>query len=235
MTGGTSDFRTSVALLTVCGMLLSTAPPTGAQAQLSATPTGSNSGVAPEPVAAETATPVAGPDGGWPRGYSTPSGGHILIYQPQVASWTGQKHMVAYSAVAFTPSGADKAEMGTTRIEADTSVAMADRLVRFTNFQITEATFPTLDNDKTREIVTQIDDAFPDDERVIGLDRVLAAIDRSQIVPKNVEGVKADPPEIFFSQTPAVLVNIDGKAIWSPIKDNDLKYAVNTKAAPRIL
>src|SRR5207249_1318904 len=56
----------------------------------------------------------------------------------------------------------------------------------------------------------------------------LAAVDRSQIQPKNVEGVKADPPKIFFSQTSALLVNLDGKATWSPIKDNDLKYAVNT-------
>jgi hypothetical protein len=43
-----------------------------------------------------------------------------------------------------------------------------------------------------------------------------------------VEGVKADPPTIFFSQTPAIVVNLDGEPIWSPIKDNDLKYAVNT-------
>jgi hypothetical protein len=208
-----SEFRSGVALLTVCGLLVSTAPPMGAQAAEST---------------ADTTTESAGPDGGWPRGYSTPSGGHVLMYQPQVAGWTGQTHLVAYSAVAFTPSGADKAEMGTIRIEADTSVAMEERLVRFTNFQITEASFPTLDKDKTREVATEIDKAMPDDERVIGLDRVLAAIDRSRIVPKNVEGVKADPPKIFFSKTPAVLVNLDGKAIWSPIKDNELKYAVNT-------
>ena len=63
---------------------------------------------------------------------------------------------------------------------------------------------------------------------MIALDRVLANIDKSQIIPKNVEGVKADPPPIFFSKTPAVLVNIDGDPIWSPIKDNDLKFAVNT-------
>ena len=57
---------------------------------------------------------------------------------------------------------------------------------------------------------------------------MLASVDKSQIRPKNVEGVKADPPTIFFSTTPAVLVNFDGDPIWSPIKDNDLKYAVNT-------
>jgi hypothetical protein len=62
----------------------------------------------------------------------------------------------------------------------------------------------------------------------LALDRVLANLDKSQIIPKNVEGVKADPPPIFFSQTPAILVNLDGDPIWSPIKDNDLKFAVNT-------
>src|SRR5215510_5365655 len=79
-----------------------------------------------------------------------------------------------------------------------------------------------------REVVTEIDKAIPDDDRVIALDRVLASVDRSQITPKNVEGVKADPPAIFYSTSPALLVNIDGEVIWSPIKENDLKFAVNT-------
>jgi hypothetical protein len=47
-------------------------------------------------------------------------------------------------------------------------------------------------------------------------------------VPKNVEGIKADPPVIFFSKTPAVVVNLDSEPIWSRIKDNDLEFAVNT-------
>ena len=94
--------------------------------------------------------------------------------------------------------------------------------------KIAEANFPTLPKEQVREIVAEIDKAIPDDERVIALDRVLANVDKSQIVPKNVEGIKADPPTIFFSKTPAVIVNLDGEPIWSPIKDNDLKYAVNT-------
>ena len=43
-----------------------------------------------------------------------------------------------------------------------------------------------------------------------------------------MEGVKADPPPIFFSKTPAALVNIDGDPIWAPIPQNDLRSAVNT-------
>ena len=63
---------------------------------------------------------------------------------------------------------------------------------------------------------------------MIALDRVLARLDKSQIIPKNVNGVKADPPVIFYSTSPAILVNLDGDPIWSPIKDNDLRFAVNT-------
>ena len=35
-------------------------------------------------------------------------------------------------------------------------------------------------------------------------------------------------PSTFFGKTPAVIVNLDGEPIWSPIKENDLKFAVNT-------
>src|SRR5205823_8676098 len=99
LTRRSSDFRSDVALLTACGLLLSTAPPIRAQAPASATPPGPNSGVAAEPAAAGTAATAApgGPDGGWPRRYSTPSGGSGVIYQPQVARWTGQNHLVAHS------------------------------------------------------------------------------------------------------------------------------------------
>ena len=64
---------------------------------------------------------------------------------------------------------------------------------------------------------------------MIALDRVLANVDKSQIIPeerRRREGRSAD--DLLTAQTPAVLVNLDGDPIWSPITDNDLKFAVNT-------
>ncbi len=175
--------------------------------------------------AAATTTPV---DGGWPRLYELSGGGTILMYQPQIASWEKQAHMVAFSAVSHRAKAGDKPALGTLKIEADSKVATAERVVSLQNLKIVEANFQTLPKEQVREIVAAIDKALPDDERVIALDRVLANIDKSTIVPKNVEGVKADPPTVFFSKTPAVIVNLDGEPIWSPIKENDLKFAVNT-------
>ena len=191
----------------------------------------------PKPAATPTspaqpaATAVTTPpviDGGWPRNYGLPSGGNVLIYQPQISGWEKQAHVVAFSAVSYRAKGAEKPIYGTVKLEADTKVALEDRLVRLQNMKIGEASFTTLQKEQVREIVTEIDKAIPDDDRVIALDRVLTNLNKSTIIPKTTQGLKADPPTIFFSKTAAVIVNLDGEPIWSPIKENDLKYAVNT-------
>ena len=175
-------------------------------------------------VSSAPATPV---DGGWPHAYTTGSGAQLVLYEPQVASWDQQKKIVMYAAVSYTAKDARRA-LGTLRVEADTKVAVEERLVDFSDLEITMANFPTLSREQTSALIGDIKAAIPLNDRVIALDRVLAAVDTSQIHPRNVDGVKSDPPRIFYSQRPAVLVNIDGQAIWSPIEGNDLRFAVNT-------
>jgi len=150
------------------------------------------------------------------------------MYQPQVASWEGQKHLVALSAVSFIAKDQQKPALGTVKIEADTSVSLERSLVKFTSLRFSETNFPTLSKDQTREIVAELEKNIPDEDRIIDLNRVLVQVDKSQISPKNVAGLKSDPPKIFLSKTPAILLGFDGDPIWSPIKDNELKFAVNT-------
>jgi hypothetical protein len=152
----------------------------------------------------------------------------VQIYQPQIASWDQQKRLVAYLAIAHRAGGAQAAALGTVKVEADTTVALDQRLVSFAAFEITEANFGSVGRDQTKAIVADLSRAMPAFERVIALDRVLAGLDKSRILPKNVAGVKADPPAIFISTSPAILLNFDGDPIWSPIPGTDLKFAVNT-------
>jgi hypothetical protein len=151
-----------------------------------------------------------------------------VLYEPQVATWENQKHMVALAAASYLPAGKQKPELGTLKIEADTEVALNERLVKFSVLKITETNFQTLPKEQTQEIITEIDKTIPAEDRFIALDRVITQVDKSKIVPKNVPGIKGDPPKIFMSQSPAILLNVDGEPIWSPIKDNELKFAVNT-------
>src|SRR5262249_37786514 len=87
---------------------------------------------------------AAPPDGGWPRAYTTASGARLVIYQPQIVSWHEQKRMAMYAAVSYVGKDDRTPALGTLRIEANTSVAVPERLVSFSEFVITAANFPTL-------------------------------------------------------------------------------------------
>src|SRR5436190_12936963 len=167
-------------------------------------------------------------DRGWPRGYSLANEAQIVLYQPQVISWADQKHMVALAAVSYIGKDEKKPSLGTINIEAETSVSLPERLVKFSQLKITQANFQSLPKEQASEIISTIQKAIPEEDRLISLDRVLVQVDKSQVIPKNLEGIKSDPPEIFLSKTPAILLSFDGDPIWSPIKDNELKFAVNT-------
>jgi hypothetical protein len=186
-------------------------------------------------IEAAQATPVATTPGkdaavdrGWPRTYVAASGSRVEIFAPQIASWDRQAHLVAYAAVAYTPPNAERPVLGTIKVESETRVALEPRLVSLTGFRIVEANFGALDRDRIRTMVADIGTAIPAGERVIALDRVLASLDSSRITAANAAGLKADPPAIFVSNRPAILVAFDGDPIWSPIAGVDLRYAVNT-------
>ena len=51
---------------------------------------------------------------------------------------------------------------------------------------------------------------------------------RARSFPRTSRASSPTRRTIFFSKAPAVIVNLDGEPIWSPIKENDLKFAVNT-------
>lgn len=161
----------------------------------------------------------------WPREFQFP-GGKLIVYQPQIDDWADYKLVKARSAVAFLPKGETNPKLGIIEMQAKTEVDFESRLVKLSSLQITGSNFPSAskeDNEKALVKIKTIADAKA--IRSISLDRMIASLERDGV--KNVD-VKNDPPKIFFSKKPAVLVIYDGKPVLSPIKNCDLKYVVNT-------
>ena len=175
--------------------------------------------------ATSTPPPGTNADTGWPRTVTLKSG-TAVIYQPQIESWVGQKKLVGWAAVSYTPTGAKEAALGAVKLEGDTQVALDDRVVRL-DYKATEYNFKTLKPDQIKALVSDVQ-GLPPNERVMDLDRFTAYVKDSPLVPKNVEGLKADPPKIFSSTTAAGLVSLDGPVIWSAVTGLDLKFALNT-------
>ena len=107
--------RRTVAVATALSLALAPAAPLVAgpaplQAAAAA-PAAAKPAAKAAPAKAATATP-APVDGGWPRAYTTPSGGKALLYTPQVSSWADQRRMVVYAAVAYETKGSKKPALG---------------------------------------------------------------------------------------------------------------------------
>ena len=169
-----TKYRSSLWVV-VCSLAMAWPRPFLGQTQTKPTPP-----PAAKPAAPSAQDEVVGVDPGWPRSYTAPTG-PLTIYQPQVASWDEQKHMVAWSAVSYERKGGEKPALGTIKIEADTRVAVDDRLVSFNDFAITESNFATLTADQTQSSSAGLQQAMPRTRAVIALDRVLAAVDKSAI------------------------------------------------------
>ena len=182
---------------------------------------------APKPTGTTGTTHESASTEQWPHVYAV-SDGEVAVYRPQVEGWHERRTLSAYAAVAYLPTGAEKSVSGVIRFEADTEISLQERLVHLQRLRVTESNFPTLQKEQIHPIVDTIVMNLLKEHPVMALDRVLAAIDTSQLAVKNVDDVKSDPPAIFFSMTPAVLLNLDGEAIWGIIPENDLQFAVNT-------
>src|SRR5436305_9529094 len=174
-------------------------------------------------LAAKTANPPADP--GWPR-QRTNENGSLVYYQPQIDAWTNFKELTFRMAFSLTPKG-QKEIVGVIEAQAQTDVNMDDRSVLLRDFKINEVKLPGLGPEKTSQMDQAVRSFLPPGHTVVmALDRLVASVEKSQ-APTPVQ-VQNNPPEIFVSNTPAILLNIDGEAVRADIAGTNLGFVVNS-------
>jgi hypothetical protein len=166
-------------------------------------------------------------DPGWPRERTAADGTKLVVYQPQVDSWEGQRRIKARVAVAITPPQTNKPILGVLWLEADTDTIFATRTVVLNNIQIVRTDFPTLPQTEATRMAAKLKARFPHGPLNFALDRVLANMTRTQEQIRPAD-FAVPPPIIFYSEQPAFLVLLDGKPVLSPVEGTDLLFVVNT-------
>jgi|GEM_PF-614590 len=164
-------------------------------------------------------------DPGWPRIVVTDEA-EIVIFQPQVDTWESYLKLEGWIAIEVTLKGSDTPVIGSVRLSAETETDFEKRTVLAHNKAIQEVNIETNDKELVQKIDTMLR-ALEMSPEVIALDRVLAMAAEQEITVEQTE-VSVDPPKIFYSKVPAVLVVLDGDPLWSSVENTDLKYAVNT-------
>ena len=165
-------------------------------------------------------------DPGWPRRYSNGTAS-LVVYQPQVDSWSDFKTLTGRCAVALTEVGGREPVYGTFRFEGDTLVDTTQRIVLMRNIRAADMRFPGAPGGRSSQLADLTRKLLPSEALVISLDRILAFVEASR-VPRKEAVVRTDPPPIFVSTKPAVLVILDGEPVMVDVANTNLRRIVNT-------
>jgi hypothetical protein len=171
------------------------------------------------------ATPLTR-DIGWPRQVSK-DGATLIYYQPQIDEWKDYKDLTGRLAFSLMPNGASKNVLGVADFRAGTLVDKNTRTVFIRDVEVTDVRFPSLDEKASGEMGELFRKLVPKGGEPISVDRIMADLESGKVAVHPVE-VKNDPPPIFYSTKPAVLLIVQGDPVLAPIEKTDLQFVVNT-------
>lgn len=153
--------------------------------------------------------------------------GVVVVHTPQIDAWQNFESIEARVAVEVTPAGEDEPVYGVAEFTAETDPNLELRVVAVENVAITVTSFPVPDEGRRDQLDQIVRSAVQSRTHYIPLDVLLSYVAPDASVPEET-ALSFDPPPIFYSGTPAVLVITDGEPLLAPVADTRLQYAVNT-------
>lgn len=163
-------------------------------------------------------------DIGWPRQVSK-NGATLIYYQPQLDKWKDYKELQGRMAFSLKPANG-KQVLGVASLRAGTLVDSDTHTVFFRNIEVTSVRFPSLEG-STAEMEQLFRSLIPTGGEPISEERVMADLERSKPEAQQV-AVNNEPPRIFYSSSPALLLIVEGDPVLAPVEKTDLQFLVNT-------
>lgn len=176
--------------------------------------------------AEEPAPPIADP--GWPREHVSENK-KLIVYQPQIDEW--KDHSTVHFRCAIEVEGVLKeSTFGVAEIEARTLVDQTTRVVKLFTTKRT-VRFAGVSGEDEKSLLKALNMLSPPERLItVSLDRVLTFLDADSAAIQKQVDVNLDPPKIFYSEKPAVLVIFLGEPQFKPVaaEEPDLMFALNT-------
>ncbi|WP_037547474.1 SH3 domain-containing protein [Stappia stellulata] len=166
---------------------------------------------------------------GWPRAFKLGSDeAFVVLYEPQFSSWTEFARIEAVIAAEYRKTEVAPPIFGVLGVAAQTTSDKAAGTVTLSNIEVTSLDFAALGRQDLTRLAVEIGGLLPSDPIVLREERVTASLAAYQQLA-DVEGLKADPPKVFVSETPARLLQTDGEAVFAPVKGAaGVEFVINT-------
>ncbi|SEN18068.1 hypothetical protein SAMN04487857_11170 [Pseudomonas sp. ok272] len=151
----------------------------------------------------------------------------LTIYQPQIDSWDGYT-LNARAAVGATDKDG-KTTYGILHLNAHTLVDKATRWVVLDQYQVTKADFPD-DEKRAGTWLAALQQDAAKRKKTISLDQLEAALGVIAAEKKaDSQPIDNTPPAIISSESPALLVYIDGEPTYRAVEGTTLQRVINTR------
>src|ERR1019366_3743026 len=143
-------------------------------------------------------------------------------YQPQIDEWLDFQQVDGRMAFTIAPT-AGKTHVGVVTVQMQSAVNMDAHTVLLSDPKITMFSLPSLDPATTTQM-EQLVRTFlnPAATMTISLDRLVASVKKTKAPP--VAAVKNDPPTIFISMRPAILLLVNGAPTTAPLANSNLQF-----------
>ncbi|WP_276483817.1 hypothetical protein [Paraflavitalea pollutisoli] len=164
-------------------------------------------------------------DIGWPR-LASKNGATLTYYQPQIDAWKDYKELSGRFAFSLVPKGGNPL-MGVASLQATTLVDKETRTAFFRTVNYTDVRFPSLQGDSVQMMSDLFKQLAPSGGDPVAVDRILADLQQQQQQTPGVP-LNNDPPTIYYSAGPAVLLIVEGDPVPAPVEKTNLTFIVNT-------
>ena len=142
--------------------------------------------------------------------------GTAVIYAPQIEAWENFEVISARAAFRVSANENPHSYFGALEFKARTDTDVGTREVLLHDMEIIDLSIEGLEEDSSE--FGLIREAFVSMSRKVPLDLVLAYLPQEMSLD-SVEGLNTQPPRIFTSTTPAILLYVDGDPILLPIEE----------------
>ena len=183
------------------------------------------------PVAAPAATEVDRTESTYPQTFD--AGTHEIIkYQPQIDEWKDFKLLKARMAVSIQKKGSEEEpKYISIEFEADTVVDKEEEVVHIGPRRVRKLVFVDAKDEAEEAALKKIMLKAGDGQTPlkVNLSAMIANVDQTAVMNRDIT-VNLDPPPIFYSEGPAVMVAFMGDPDFKAVdsKTNKVLFGLNT-------
>jgi hypothetical protein len=151
----------------------------------------------------------------------------VSVHAPEIQAWPEFETIEARAAVEVTLTDGSSS-VASIEFTAATETNLDLGLIAFDEIELTAVNLSLMvARENASRFQAVIEENFRGAPQELPVEVVLSYVSLDAELP-TIEGIQLEPPPIFYSTTPAVLLQTDGEPLLAPIVDTELQYVVNT-------